>query len=574
MEDKKENKNCQNCKKEFIIEPDDFLFYEKIKVPAPTFCPECRLIRRLIMRNERALYKRKCDMCGQDKILVYPQESKFKVYCRECFNSDNWDAIDYCQNFDFEKTFFRQYIDLYNSVPRAGIVKQGFSINSEYTNRATDLKNCYLIFASAYSENCFYSMFIWDVKDSSDCFSVEKSERCFDCIDCFNCNNLKYSKDCNSCIDSVFLKNCRNCQNCFSCVNLRNKNYCIFNEQYTKEEYLKKISEFNLSNLDDIKKIKETFNNFSYNFPNLYMESYHSDDVSGNWINNSKNTKNSFTCNNIENGKYLFNIKESKDVMDYTYWGKGSELMYECNSVGIQCSNIRFSSESWSNLMNSEYCHNCFSSSYLFGCVGLKNKQYCILNKQYTKEEYEEIVPQIKQQMIDMPFVDNVGRTIKYGEFFPSDMTPFAYNETIAQEYFPNTKENVLRAGFRWLDTNKKSYVPTIMGNELPKTISEIDDSILSQIIGCIHKGDCNEQCTVAFKIIPEELRFYRTNDIPLPELCPNCRHYEKLLNRNPIKLWSRVCMKEGCSNIIETTYSPERKDIVYCKQCYQNEVN
>jgi hypothetical protein len=568
-----ETKVCQNCKLDFIIEPEDFLFYEKIKVPAPTFCPECRLIRRLIMRNERTLYKRKCDMCNQDKVLVYPQDSKFKVYCRECFNGDNWDAIDYAKNFDFNKTFFEQYIDLYNSVPRAGIVKQGFSIDSEYTNRATDLKNCYLIFASAYSENCYYSMFIWDVKDSSDCFSVEKSERCFSCIDCYSCNSLKYSKDCNSCIDSFFLKNCRNCQNCFGCVNLRNKNYCIFNEQYTKEEYFKKISSFNLSNSDDIKKIKETFNKFSYNFPHLYMESYHSDNASGNWINNSKNTKDSFTCNNIENGKYLFNIKEAKDVMDYTYWGKGSELMYECNSVGIQCSNIKFSSESWSSLMNSEYCHNCFSSSYLFGCVGLKNKQYCILNKQYTKEEYEELVSKIKQQMIDAPFIDNVGRIIKYGEFFPSDMTPFAYNETIAQEYFPKTRDEVIKYGFRWKEIDKKVHIPTIMGNELPKDIKEVDNNILKETIGCIHKGECGHQCTVAFKIIPDELQFYQSNNLPLPEMCPNCRHYARLSERNPVKLWHRKCMNKGCNNEFETSYAPERPEIVYCEKCYQQEV-
>lgn len=569
-----EIKNCQNCKKDFTIEPEDFLFYEKMKVPAPTFCPECRLIRRLIMRNERSLYKRKCDLCGESKILVYPSESPYEVYCHDCFHGDNWDAIKYEKKYDNSLPFFEQYISLYNLVPKLGIVKQGFGINSEYTNRATDLKNCYLIFASAYSENCFYSLFVWSTKDSSDCFSIEKSEKCFSCVDCFNCNNLKYSNDCNSCIDSYFLMNCRNCQNCFGCVNLRNKNYCIENVQYTREEYLDKLNKFNLSNRESIKEIKKEIKKYQIKFIVPAVVENHSVDISGNWINNSKNTKYSFTCNNIENGKYLFNVKEAKDVMDYTYWGKGSELMYECNSVGIQCSNIKFSSESWNNLVNAEYCHNCFSSSDLFGCVGLKKKQYCILNKQYSKEEYEELVPKIKQQMMDMPFIDNVRRIIKYGEFFPSDMTPFAYNETIAQEYFPKTKEEAIKSGFKWLDVNKKNYIPSIMGDELPKDIREVKDDILNEIIGCIHKGDCNEQCTVAFKIIPDELQLYRTNNIPLPELCPNCRHYERLANRNPIKLWSRICAKEGCGNKIETTYSPEREEIVYCKNCYQNEVN
>jgi hypothetical protein len=582
MEYKEENKICQNCKKDFIIEPEDFLFYEKMKVPTPTFCPECRLIRRLIMRNERTLYKRNCDLCGESKILVYSSESKFKVYCHDCFHGDTWDGLTYGRDYNDSIAFFEQYIDLYSLVPKLGIVKQGFSNNSEYTNRVSDLKNCYLIFASAYSENCFYSLFVWNTKDSSDCFSVEKSERCFNCTDCFSCNNLKYSEDCNSCIDSYFLLNCRNCQNCFGCANLRNKNYCIFNEQYSKEDYLKKLEEFNLSNRENIKELKKEIKKFQMQFIVPAIIENHSVDVSGNWINNSKNTKYSFTCNNIENGKYLFNVKEAKDVMDYTYWGKASELMYECNSVGIQCSNVRFSSESWNSLVNSEYCHNCFSSSDLFGCVGLKKKQYCILNKQYTKEEYEELIPKIKQQMIDMPFIDNVGRTIKYGEFFPSDMTPFAYNETIAQEYFPKIKEEAIKAGFRWIDIDKKNYVPTIMGNELPNDIKDVKDDILDEIIGCIHKGDCNHQCTVAFKIIPDELQFYRTNNILLPEFCPNCRHYERLANRNPIKLWKRNCAcdkdnhghESNCHNEFMTTYSPDREEMVYCKECYQKEVN
>lgn len=573
-------KKCQNCKKDFILDQDDFSFYEKMKVPSPTFCPECRLVRRLLMRNERSLYKRKCDLCGTEKIFVYSADSKFKVYCKECFQGDNWDPSDYAKDYDFSGTFFDQFIGLYNKVPKIGIVQQGFIINSEYTNRTANAKNCYLTFASADCENCSYSMSIWGVKDSMDCLNVRKSERCFDCIDCYNCNSVKYSMDCNSCIDSNFLKNCKNCQNCFGCVNLRNKNYCIFNEQYKKEEYQNKIKQINLTNIEEINDIKEAFYKFSLDFIRPYMTENHSVDVSGNWIDNSKNVRESFSCDNIENGKYLFGVSDSKDVMDYTYWGKGSQLIYDTSSVGYQCSNLNFCNESWNQLMSAEYCHNCFSSSNLFGCVGLKNKQYCILNKQYSKEEYFDLVNRIKKQMVEKPFIDNVGRIIKYGEFFPSDMTPFAYNETIAQEYVPKSKEEAVKSGYRWKDIDKKTYIPTIMGNELPN-VKEVSDDILSEIIGCIHKGECNEQCTLAFKITKDELSFYKNNDIPLPNKCPNCRHYTRLAQRNPLKLWDRECMctigihgHDGkCKNKFKTSFSPNRKEIVFCKDCYKQEV-
>jgi hypothetical protein len=31
--------------------------------------------------------------------------------------------------------------------------------------------------------------------------------------------------------------------------------------------------------------------------------------------------------------------------------------------------------------------------------------------------------------------------------------------------------------------------------------------------------------------------------------------------------------MKEGCNNTFETSYAPERPEIVYCERCYQGEV-
>ena len=76
-----ETKICQNCKNNFTIEPEDFKFYEKIKVPPPTWCPECRAQRRMTWRNERALYKRK-DANGIDVISIYSEDKPVKIYER------------------------------------------------------------------------------------------------------------------------------------------------------------------------------------------------------------------------------------------------------------------------------------------------------------------------------------------------------------------------------------------------------------------------------------------------------------------------------------------------------------
>ncbi len=66
-------------------------------------------------------------------------------------------------------------------------------------------------------------------------------------------------------------------------------------------------------------------------------------------------------------------------------------------------------------------------SSNCFLCVNLENKKYCILNKQYSKEEYEVLVPQI---------IEHMQKTGEWGEFFPVCLSPFGYNETVAQEHF------------------------------------------------------------------------------------------------------------------------------------------
>ena len=217
--------------------------------------------------------------------------------------------------------------------------------------------------------------------------------------------------------------------------------------------------------------------------------------------------------------------------------------------------------------LNIRGCSNCF------GCYGLKMKNYCILNKQYTKEQYEELLPKIIKHMNDMPYIDSKGRIYKYGEFFPFELSPFSYNETVAQEYFPLTKEEAIKQGYKWKDKEERNYQIDIKIEKIPDSINDTIDNITSKIIECGHKGNCNQQCTEAFKIIPEELQFYQRMNLPLPRLCPNCRHYERLSQRNPMKLWHRSCMKEGCNNEFETTYDPNKPEIIYCEKCYQQEV-
>jgi len=100
-----ETKTCQNCKQDFVIEPEDFVFYEKMQVPPPTFCPDCRMQRRMSFRNERTLYRATCGLCGAAMLSMYAPDAPFPVYCRECWFSDKWDLAQYGMDYDWKNRF-------------------------------------------------------------------------------------------------------------------------------------------------------------------------------------------------------------------------------------------------------------------------------------------------------------------------------------------------------------------------------------------------------------------------------------------------------------------------------------
>ena len=280
-----ENRTCQNCKKDFTIEPDDFSFYEKIGVPAPTFCPECRYIRRLLDRNEYNLYRRKCDATGESIISIYREDAPFSVYKQDYWKSDSFDALQYGRDFDFSRPFFEQYEELRRSVPHLAMVNSS-SVNSEYTNQAQDNKDCYMLVTSGRNEMCIYGSWCQDNYFLCDCYMAGKCELCYECIDITKCSQCGWVHNCTDCVNVYFSNDCRGCTDCFGCVGLRNKQYYWFNENIGKEEYLKRAKEYFWSR-DFIKETKKKFSDFRLRFP---VKNYHGSQVrnsTGDYIENS-----------------------------------------------------------------------------------------------------------------------------------------------------------------------------------------------------------------------------------------------------------------------------------------------
>ena len=593
-----ETKNCQNCKQNFVIEPEDFDFYEKIKVPPPTFCPECRLQRRLTWRNERALYKRTCSLCSKDMIAMYPQDTVFPVYCRTCWYSDNWDGASFGRLYDFSMSFFEQFKDLQKVVPRIALQVDN-CVNCDYTNQIADCKNCYLLTSGSYDEDCLYSYRILNSKNVVDSFLILRSELCYESSECMDVSRLKFTEDCADSLDVSFCIDARGVQNCFMSSNLRRTSNRFRNKALSREEFLEKMKSIDTGSYSDLEKYKKEFDELKKHSIQEFAHFKNAVNFVGHTAANVKNCYYCFNCDELENCRYMLLVDKAKDSMDINNGCCKMELNYEVSTMGVNAYNIKFSADAWPNVRNVSYSETCRNDvNNLFGCLSLRKKSYCILNKQYSKEEYEKLVSKIIQHMNEIPYIDEKGRVYKYGEFFPSELSDFTYNETPAQDYFPLTKFQAENRGFRWKSGAEKNYKITIATGNLPDHIKDVKDDIANEIISCLHDGQCNDQCTKAFKIIPEELNFYRQMNLALPRLCPNCRHYERFRKRNPIKLWHRKCACAGsasspragtnyvyqntathfhgaehCPNEFETSYAPDRPEIVYCEQCYNAEV-
>ncbi|MBI4086242.1 MAG: hypothetical protein HY433_03325 [Candidatus Liptonbacteria bacterium] len=586
-------KVCQNCKREFSIEPEDFSFYEKINVPPPTFCPFCRFARRFSYRNERNLFWNKSAKSGKKILSLYPLQSHVTVYDEDEWFRDDWDALEYGRDYDFSKPFFEQFHELARTVPRhARSNTSGNTANvaSDYVANTGWSRNCYFIFNASGNENCAYGNGVDDCRECFDCSNSIKCELSYESFLNRNCYKTHFSSQCEECMNVWFSKDCIGCTDCFGCINLRNKKFYIFNIPYSKEEYREKLKNMELHKWSGLKVAREKTRDFWLKNPVKYMRGINNINSTGDYIDHSRNVHLGYIVRESENVRYCqyLSVPSIKDCMDVTLdgWGSNNELCYENSISGLGISNSRFSAECWPEVRDTEYSMFCKNVSNVFGCVGLKNKQYCVFNKQYSKNDYKELTGRIKKHMDDMPYTDKNGNIYRYGEFFPIEHSPFGYNISAISEHYPLSKEQALDRGYAWNEPESKEYDITMKSEDIPDSINDIADDILSGVIACVN-------CARAYRIIKMELDFLRAENIPLPRLCPDCRHKMRIAQRNPYFFYNGECGCAGgsssngkyknstphfhrekvCPSKFITSYAPDRPEIVYCEQCYQAEV-
>ena len=569
-------KTCKVSGQPFPIYQSDLEFYDKIsptfngkkyQIPLPTLCPEERQRRKLVRRNEGKLYRRKCDMTGEGIISIYSPDKPYKVYKQDIWWSDKRDSLEYGQVFDEAKSFTEQFDTLLKAVPHNTLYSTNPE-NAEYTNFALNDKNCYLVFGGGNNENCCYCDVMSDSSHIVDGYSVFSSSYCYQVVYVEKCYNCQYLLNCNNCSHSMFLEECEGCDNCVMCFGLVNKKNHFLN-QPVSEEMIKEVKKMLIDQPFENTTFYQQFEALKKQSTYRTHHNFGNEQVGGEMIVHSKNCYNSYAihnCVDCRNISFMHNAEGSRDC-DYASPLAANFSYNLCSATGTCNSMTVFLCFRNQSLYYSSLCFDC---SDCFGCVGLRNKQYCIFNKQYPNSiEYEKEVARIIETMIS-----NGER----GEFFHPSLTPFGYNETVANEYLPLEKTDIISGenslsqyGYKWSDYSSDPKIPENASLLSPAEMSHDDwkvlvddDRVVNKVIICKESGR-------PFAIQKMELAFYRKLGLQLPKQHPDVRHEARMKQRSGRVLHLRTCDK--CGKEMVSIYPAEEVKTVYCEECYRQEV-
>ena len=381
-----------------------------------------------------------------------------------------------------------------------------------------------------------------------------QSELCYECCNATDCYGCLFSQNIVNSRDLLFCDQMIGCSDSIGCVGLRQKSHCIFNSQKTKGE----VERFREELLSSSKARAETARHLAElreTAPMRYGAIVNAEDSTGDYITNCQRCRECFDIVECQDCDFVWDAQKNLNCRDMMI-GYRDELTYNTMGVALDSFKCFCSVYCW-GCQEIAYCQHCFNSHHLFGCVGLQRNSYCILNKQFTEEEYGRLVSRI---------IERMQKDGTWGEFFPASLSPFAYNETIAQEYFPLEREGAEKQGWRWREESDEMPLveKVIPGGKLPERIDDVPDDILKWAIQC-------EVTKRPFRIVKPELAFYRQWRLPIPHLHPDERHRRRMNLRNPRRLWPRACVK--CGKELVSSYMPDRPERIYCEECYLKEV-
>lgn len=590
---------CVYCSEQYPLYDLEKQQYDKQWFIYSDHCALCNFKLLNTYLNDKHLYSRKDSQTGKNIISLYSEAYKWKVIDAHAYKKLISDDIWLKFGKETSDNMFWDFISLMELFPKPSRLIYPQMENAEYASHAGRGKNFYLSYCVfTECEDIYYSQTILDYsKNVISSYSVSWGQYIYNSCVIIKSFNIMHSYNCVNSSNIYFSHDMNNCKECIFSCNQVNQSYIIFNKQYEEVNYEKNKKEI----LDQLKDSK-SFDFLVQKYSDFLNQNYISESVNTNnceGVNGektffSKNSVNTFGCNSVENtincGVWWDGINDScinvinaietwwdvdTIIWTVTVWMSTSNIFYSYAIVEA-CSHIYYS-------IDLETCEEC-----LF-CIWLKSKKYCILNKQYSKWEYFER----KEKIINQLQAEN-----KWWKSLDFWMLWFPYNDTLAYDYFwiqkiihkdwtkkiidKNAKWIVTLLGtdfitdaildlwgkekinITWRTCNKEINIPdnfeTIHASELI-SIDEVGEDILNKVIICEESGR-------PFRIMPDELKFYKKHWLALPRIHHELRMEKHLNNRSHWELYVDSCDK--CDSQMLTVYKSKPKFKVYCPDCYK----
>lgn len=580
---------------------EEFPIFEKegdiLKNISPNFpikhshlSPESRLRTLLMWRNERKLYRRKSDLNWKNILSIFPSDCIFPVYQFQEYGTDAWNPFDYAQEIQEKESLRSQISNFFSETPKRwlNIAAWATMENCDYCNYGFASKDCYMCQIPLMSEQCYYSHSPFQSKYNFDCYLNEKCEHSYESSYCIESYKIFYSDFVESSHDCYFCSDIQGSKNCIWCIWISWKQYHIFNKIVSQEIYEKKLKEI-FDSYESVELFKKEFEVFRKKFPKKHIKNLWSENSYGNIIRYCKDATFCFGSIGVDTALYSTIIwLESHHLLSCQSGGSWSSYVYQ--TVWFSASN-NSAFNCFGSGNNCFYNYDCRDCEYCMFSVWLMNQKYCIFNKQYTEEEYKKVSWKLLQRLEEEWI---------WWEFFPSEICVFPYNDSPANNHYPVEK-------IVYLDTNKKvlktetwseRWKGTVYVLEAEKFISEaildlgwdekidikwrtqevehdlpigvdfiegkdlaeiqqVDDSITDTIILC-------EISKRPYRIISQELAFYKKYNIPLPRKHPDTR-YEERFKKAPANI---LCLRK-CWNCTKEVLSVWQEDKIICEECY-----
>lgn len=411
-------------------------------------------------------------------------------------------------SYNFDQDFFQNYYKLQKQTPYTSRMADVNNENADFAEAVWKSKNIYLSHIVIHEcENVLYTFYAHDrVKNILNSVMVRDwCENIYWSKAIIKSYNIFYSKYIVNSSQIWFSTNLIWCHDCIFCDDLENKSYCINNIEYSPQEYKK-----------EKQKILKQKNKFIEYYKSLKNESKNFNSKNTKWIFciHSENIENGYFSYRVENARNIYFVWDKngrKNVLD-TFW---SDEVWYGNIYG--CSNI-WSAENvyfcdciiWQKLY---YCFNCINCSYCLWCIGLKNEQFCILNKKYSKEDRFEMVNKIFLQMEQNWIL---------WKSFPWYINPLYFNDTVAnlinndfnqkeleKEWYLRRNKNIKVDIPDWLEKIKTSDLNKFQWYDT-NWKRRINSEILEKII--------IDRKWNYYRIVKMEYNFLAKYKLPLPE--------------------------------------------------------